>query len=150
VLINKFIDKVEMDQDRFDHLWNDITTNRPSSFEKLDLILENPARGSGADHMDVLKKLAKLLSMCMNLKVLPPVNKSSFTKICAVGQVHIAEENAEFPSSPDDMDSGSTSPLMVECEFYPDINMDEFRFSVRSNDKIRVTACFAQLFKLFI
>lgn len=63
VLINKFIDKVDMDQDRFDHLWKDITENRPSSFEKLDLILRNPASGSGTDQMDVLKKFAKLLAM---------------------------------------------------------------------------------------
>jgi len=63
VLINKFIDKVEMEQDRFDHLWNDISKNRPSSFEKLDMILKNPAGSSGVDHMAVLKKLAKLMSL---------------------------------------------------------------------------------------
>jgi hypothetical protein len=39
---------------------------------------------------------------------------------------------------------------MVECEFYPDINTEEFRFSVRSNDKVRVAASFAQLAKLFL
>jgi hypothetical protein len=63
VLINKFIDKVEMEQDRFDHLWGDISNNRPNSFEKLDLILKNPASGSDVDHMAVLKKIAKLLSV---------------------------------------------------------------------------------------
>lgn len=81
VLINKFIDKVEMEQDRFDNLWGDISNNRPNSFEKLDLILKNPASGSDVDHMAVLKKIAKLLSVCMNLKVLPPSNKDDFTKI---------------------------------------------------------------------
>lgn len=63
VLINKFIERVEMDQDRFDHLWHDISKNRPNSFEKLDIIMKNPACGSSASQMDVLKKLAKLLSM---------------------------------------------------------------------------------------
>lgn len=63
VLINKFIEKVEMDQDRFDYLWNDISTNRPDSFEKLDLILKNPASRSSTDHMEVLKKLAKLFAV---------------------------------------------------------------------------------------
>eukprot|EP00344_Euplotes_crassus_P006269 CAMPEP_0197013496 /NCGR_PEP_ID=MMETSP1380-20130617/66542_1 /TAXON_ID=5936 /ORGANISM="Euplotes crassus, Strain CT5" /LENGTH=962 /DNA_ID=CAMNT_0042437789 /DNA_START=144 /DNA_END=3032 /DNA_ORIENTATION=+ len=150
VLVNKFIDKVDMEQDRFDHLWNDISTNRPDSFEKVDLVMSNPARGSGASQMDVLKKLAKLLSMCMNLKVLPPTDKSNFSKICAVGQVHVADEDADFPKNADDINNGSTVPLMVECEFYTDINEDEFRCSIRSNDKVRVTASFAQLFKLFV
>jgi AP-2 complex subunit alpha len=63
VLINKFIDKVDMEQDRFDHLWNDITENRPSSFEKIDMILKNPAIGYGTDQMTILKKFAKLLAM---------------------------------------------------------------------------------------
>jgi hypothetical protein len=50
----------------------------------------------------------------MNLKVLPPTDRENFTKICAVGQVHVADEDAEFPSNPDDMESGSVIPLMVE------------------------------------
>lgn len=150
VLINKFIEKVDMGQDRFDQLWEDISQNRPRSFEKLDLILKNPAGGAGVDHMAVLKKLAKLLSLCMNLTVLPPTSKTNFTKICAVGQVHIADSDADFPSGPDDMNSGSVVPLMVESEFYPDIDSSEFRFSLRSNDKVRVTASFAQVFKLFV
>lgn len=150
VLINKFIERVEMDQDRFDHLWNDITVIRPSSFEKLDLILKNPASGANVDHMTVLKKFAKLLSQCMNLKVLPPTNKTDFTKICAVGQVNVTDEDTNFPSGPEELSSGSVIPLMVECEFYPDISMDEFRLSIRSNDKKRVAASFGQLVKLFM
>jgi hypothetical protein len=86
----------------------------------------------------------------MNMKVLPPSNRDHFNKICAVGQVHVANEDADFPSNPDDMESGSVVPLMVECEFYPDISMDEFRLSLRSNDKVKVAASFAQLFKLFV
>ena len=146
VLINKFIDRVEMEQDRFDYLWDDITNNRPSSFEKLDMIINNPASSSGTDHMTVLKKMANLLSACMNMKVLPPENKSSFTKICAVGQISVVDENSDIS---DDVESKSV-PLMVQLEFYPDISIDELRFSIRSNDKIRVVASFAQLFRLFV
>jgi len=86
----------------------------------------------------------------MNLKVLPPTNKTDFTKICAVGQVHCATSDASFPSSPDDMDSGVVIPIMAECEFYPSIQTSEFRFSIRSNDKVRVVASFAQFVKLFV
>jgi hypothetical protein len=62
VLVNKFIDKVDMEQDRFDHLWNDITKNRPNTFEKLDIILKNPVSSTGVDHMSVLKKLANIFN----------------------------------------------------------------------------------------
>ena len=150
VLINKFIESVEMEQDRFDYLWNDISFNRPDTFEKLDLILKNPAAGSSASVQDVLKKIAKLLALWMGLKVLPPTDRVNFTKVCAVGQVNIATAGADFPSGPDDMNSGAVIPLMVEWEFYPDIHTDEFRFSVRSNDKVKLAHSFAQVVKLFV
>ena len=50
----------------------------------------------------------------MNLKVLPPEDTSNFKKICAVGQIHLANTDADFPSGPNDTNSGVTSPLMVE------------------------------------
>lgn len=150
VLINKFIESVDMDQDRFDYLWNDITSNRPDTFEKLDLILKNPAANASVSVQDVLKKLAKLLAVCLGLKVLPPTDRVNFTKLCAVGQVNVASSSADFPSGPDDMSSGIVIPLMVECEFYPDVHTKEFRFSVRSNDKVKIAVSFAQALKLFV
>ncbi len=41
----------------FDKTWDDITHNRPSTFQKLDVIFKNPAP-SHVPHTDVLKKTA--------------------------------------------------------------------------------------------
>jgi hypothetical protein len=82
----------------------------------------------------------------MNLKVLPPLDTSDFTRICAVGQAYVVGPDAEFSADEDCM----SIPIMIQCEFYPEISTDEFRFSVRSNDKVKIVACFAQLVKLFV
>ena len=57
VLINKYIEPVEMTNEKFEQVWVDI--NRPD-FQKLDLILKNPAP-STVSIEDVLKKMANLL-----------------------------------------------------------------------------------------
>jgi len=53
--------------------------------------LKNPAPSS-VPIEEVLKKMANLLTNCLNLKVLPP-KSTVFTKIQAVGQVSVAKEN---------------------------------------------------------
>ena len=71
ILINKYTEKVEMTREKFTTVWKDITHNRPSSFQKVDQIYRNPAP-SHVQVQEVLKKMANLLSNCMNLRVLPP------------------------------------------------------------------------------
>lgn len=65
-----------MTNEKFDQVWVDI--NRPE-FQKLDLILKNPAP-SNVPVEEVLKKMANLLQNCLNLKVLPPLS-TAYTKI---------------------------------------------------------------------
>ena len=72
-------------------MWKDISLNQPDTFQKLDAILKNPAPPT-APLMDVLKKMAGLLSTCMNLKVFPPSDVQNVRKIQAVGQVLIKTE----------------------------------------------------------
>ena len=77
-----------MTHEKFDSLWADI--QRPD-FQRTDIILKNPAPASVAVE-EVLKKMANLLTNCLNLKVLPP-KSTVFSKIQAVGQVNVAKEN---------------------------------------------------------
>jgi len=76
VLINKFIEPVDMPQEKFQGIWG--------KFKKVDLILKNPAP-SHLSVQDVLRKMVNLLSNCLKLKVFPPQNPQGFTKIQAVG-----------------------------------------------------------------
>jgi hypothetical protein len=69
-----------MTSEKFDQLWRDI---QKPDFQRTDLILKNPAPTS-VPVEEVLKKMANLLSNCLNLKVLPPKN-TAFTKIQGVG-----------------------------------------------------------------
>lgn len=147
ILINKYTEPIEMPQGKFETVWTDITNNHPT-FQKADITLPNPAP-STVSKEDVLKKMASLLSQCMNLKVLPP-QSASFSKIQAVGQVTIAKENLQgYPKNPDDQ-PGYTIPVMVECEFYPELGLDEFRFSFRSSDKKRIAAPVIELFRFYV
>lgn len=71
ILANKFIEGVDMTPEKFVTVWTDITGNRPDTFEKLDLVLKNPAPAH-VPVEDVLKKIANLLTNCLGLKVLAP------------------------------------------------------------------------------
>lgn len=69
----------------------------------------------------------------MNMKVY-----SSDTLLQAVGQVQTKPASQEgFPSNPNDMAPSENVPLMLEAQFYPDIDTSEFRLSLRaSNSKM--------------
>ena len=84
LFLNKFIEAVEMPIDAFHKTWDDITHNRPQSFQKLDIILKNPAPPT-VSHMEVLKKTAFFFSNSMNLKVFAPDDPSNFYVVRAVG-----------------------------------------------------------------
>lgn len=43
VYLNKNIDKVEMPQNVFENNWRGITLNQPDTFQKIDMVLKNPA-----------------------------------------------------------------------------------------------------------
>lgn len=73
-----------MPADAFSRTWDDITHNRPQSFQKLDTLIKNPAPPS-VPHTEVLKKLANFFSSSMNLKVLPPEDPTNVWSIRAVG-----------------------------------------------------------------
>ena len=68
-----------MTPEKFVTVWTDITGNRPDTFEKLDLVLKNPAPAH-VPVEDVLKKIANLLTNCLGLKVLAP-HGSDFNRI---------------------------------------------------------------------
>lgn len=69
VFLNKFTEPVEMpNSDVFIKTWDDITHNRPSTFQKLDVIFKNPAPAH-VPHTEVLNKTANFFKNGMNLKV---------------------------------------------------------------------------------
>lgn len=74
-----------MDRAKFNQIWKDISHVRPDTFQKVDLIVKNPAPPT-VPLQDVLKKMANLLNNCLGLKVLPPEDKANFISIEAVGQ----------------------------------------------------------------
>jgi hypothetical protein len=43
VALSKFTEPVDMPEESFNKFWDDITHNRPSTFQKIDVILKNPA-----------------------------------------------------------------------------------------------------------
>src|SRR5688572_17299467 len=70
VFLNKFTEPIEMPLEVFTKFWDDITHNRPSSFQKVDCIMKNPAPLS-VPYIEVLKKIAFFFANSMNLKVFP-------------------------------------------------------------------------------
>ena len=141
VLLNKFCEGVEMPKEKFSSIW--------SNFSKVDLILKNPAP-SHLSIQEVLKKMAKLLTNCMNLKVLSPDDPTQFTKIQAIGQAIVAKEDLQgYPKNLSDQ-PGYNIPIMIECEFYPFESTEEFRFSLRSNGNKKVAGPIIELFKFYV
>jgi len=43
IYVNRSIEKVEMPQANFTKNWQNITFNQPDSFQKVDLVVKNPA-----------------------------------------------------------------------------------------------------------
>ena len=102
----------------FNRTWDDITQNRPLSFQKIDTFIKNPAPSS-VPHTEVLKKVANFFANSMNLKVFPPEDPQNFWSVKAVGQVNFKPSNqATFPSGPADIQKPIIAPVMVEAEFF--------------------------------
>jgi hypothetical protein len=90
--MNKVTEPVDMPIEAFVKTWDDITHNRPASFQKIDTFLKNPAP-AGVPVTEVLKKVANFFSSSMNLKVFPPSDPSNFWSVKAVGQVNFKPTN---------------------------------------------------------
>lgn len=87
IFLNKFTEPVEMPDDAFTRTWDDITHNRPTTFQKIDTLIKNPAPPQ-VPVQEVLKKVANFFSQSMNLKVFPPTDPTNFWSVRAVGQVN--------------------------------------------------------------
>ncbi len=150
ILVNKFIEPVALDDDKFDEIWEDITIHRDYTFQKMDVILKNPAPPN-VGHMDVLKKMAALLSEFFSLKILTPQNTTNFTQLKVSGQATFKGENqTSFPGGPSDIVDQIVVPVLAQIEFFPQVDMKEFRFSIRSTDTIEIARAILSLFKFFV
>lgn len=68
IYVNRFIEKVEMPQANFTKNWHNITFNQPDTFQKLDLIVKNPA----PPHVPIsvmLQQMEAFFTKALNLKV---------------------------------------------------------------------------------
>lgn len=68
VYLNRNIDRVEMPQDVFANNWRGITLNQPDTFQKIDMILKNPAPPQ-VPPSQVLQQVDNFLTNAMNMKV---------------------------------------------------------------------------------
>ena len=138
-----------MPLDAFHKTWDDITHNRPSTFQKVDTILKNPAP-STVSHMDVLKKVANFFSNAMNLKVFPPEDPSNFWSVRAVGQINFKPAaQTTFPTNPNELIKPIIAPVMMEAEFFKE-DTSEFKVSFRSSDAKMVASPLVNFLKFFI
>eukprot|EP01022_Parablepharisma_sp_SALTPOND_P032971 TRINITY_DN87977_c3_g1_i1.p1 TRINITY_DN87977_c3_g1~~TRINITY_DN87977_c3_g1_i1.p1 ORF type:complete len:1021 (-),score=134.76 TRINITY_DN87977_c3_g1_i1:716-3778(-) len=144
-ILTKFIEAQECTLEAAARLWGELEKHNAS----IDAITKNPAPAHFT-HIQVLMKLAQLLNECFGLYVVPPADENSFTSLYAVGKLQIKNpEQINFPTSASEVKPAKIIPVMIEVEFYPDISMGEFRFSVRSENK-DVSEVILALFKLFI
>ena len=60
IFTNKFIEQAPLSADKFVTNWDGITHSQPNTFQKVDIILPNPAPPS-VSHMEVLKKMAHFM-----------------------------------------------------------------------------------------
>ncbi len=149
VLMARFIEPVDLPQAKFTEIWTEITGKKPS-FEKMDTILKNPAPPH-LSHMDVLKRMAQLFHDYFGLHVVRPEDPANFTEISAAGQLVVkSKEQTRFPASPADMKPPVVVPVLAQAEFFPDLSMTEFRFSIRSSDVMPVSGALLSLFKFFV
>jgi len=113
ILMNKFIEPVEMTIETFTALWYEISNSPDDKSHKLDSILYNPMQNSPI--VDFLKKFASLLNS-LNFKIYPPSDVSSFHEIEAVAVLNV--ENISIP-------------ILAQASFVPS-HTGEFRFSLRA------------------
>jgi hypothetical protein len=96
------------------------------------MVLENPAPPN-VPIQSVLDQLNKFLTSCLNLKV-----HQSASSIDAVGQIVCKPASmTAFPGNPAETQQSENVPLMVQVQFYPDIDCSLFRLSLRAaNNKL--------------
>jgi len=92
VALSKFTEPVDMPEESFNKFWDDITHNRPSTFQKIDVILKNPAPQT-VPHTEVLKKIINFFQNSMNLKVYAQANMDNFYIVKAVGEINFKPTN---------------------------------------------------------
>ncbi len=132
VFLNKFIEAVEMPSlEVFLKTWDDITHNRPSSFQKVDAIFKNPAPAS-VPVSEVIRQTANFFKNNLNLKVFTEPGNDLVVR--GVGQVNFKPPSQNgFPSNPNDMQKPIIAPVMIEAEFFKE-DSSEFKVSFRSSD----------------
>lgn len=67
IFVNRYIEKVEMPQEAFAKNWKNITVNQPDTFQKIDLVVKNPAPPQ-IPIEKVLGQLENFLANALNLK----------------------------------------------------------------------------------
>jgi len=144
VFITKFVKNNEMTLENASTEWKKLDNSNGC----IDAILKNPAP-SHFSHIQVLMKFAQLLNESFNFYVIPPENEENFTSLFAVGNLQLkSADQKNFPANIGEMKSSRSVFVMTEVEFYPEITMQEFRFSVRSEEKDISHSILSQ-FKLF-
>lgn len=147
IFLNKFTEPIEMPSDAFDKTWDDITNNRPISFQKIDVTIKNPAP-PGVPIVEVLKKLANFFANSMNLKVYPMSDSDMIVR--GVGQVNFKPpQQVSFPTGPADIQKPIIGPVMIEAEFFPE-DTTEFKLSFRSSDAKQIAVPLINFLKFYI
>lgn len=91
------------------------------------MVLRNPA----PPHVPIDRVLSQLENFMSNALGLKVYNEGNVLK--AVGQVVTAPQaQAVFPANPREMAPPENVPVMVEAQFYPDVQTTEFRLSLRA------------------
>ena len=146
VFVTKFMEQKELTLASASSLWKQFA-GCPNN---IDAILKNPAPSS-LSCAQVLMKIAQLLHDILGFYVVPPEDEKMFTSFYASGKINIKSPGqTKFPASPDEIKPPVVAVVIVETEFYPDVTMAEFRFSIRSSSNIPVPEQILSLFKLFV
>mmetsp|Transcript_20300 Transcript_20300/g.19225 ORF Transcript_20300/g.19225 Transcript_20300/m.19225 type:complete len:203 (+) Transcript_20300:1729-2337(+) len=149
LFLNKFSEPVDMPLDNFNKYWADITHNKPHSFQKIDVILKNPAPPN-VPIQEVLKKIINFFQSSMNLKVFQPENLNDFTNVKAVGEMNFKPENQNgFPTNPQEVQKPISVPIMMEAQFFEE-DTSEFKLSFRSSDAKLIASPLINFLKFFV
>ena len=145
LLVTEFIEAKEVNIESSLSSWETLENKNAN----IDAILPNPAP-THFSHMQVLMKLAQILNEFLGFYVVPPQNQDNFTSLIALGMVNMKNPGLQtFPNSATELKSGLSIPVMIQVAMYPDISMEQFRFSIRSNDK-ESSASILSIFKIFV
>lgn len=145
ILPHRFIERVEMPAEAFAKNWANITNNQPDSFQKVDILVNNPA----PEHVPIDRVLAQMDNVFQNaLNLKTSLNASG---IDAVGQVSTKPDSqAHFPSNPAEMQGPENVPLMLQAQFYPDIDTRQMRLSLRAANNKMVAVPILNLLKFYM